>query len=158
MQSAGGMGGVLPELATNPSAAVARPADFIPLRLVVKPGDMAMELDRVDVLVGRHSRADVRLALPDVSRRHCRLVFSNGGWQVVDLNSLNGVFVNGERVIQAALQDHDIIGIGAFRFEVEMGNQHSGAEAVAGHKPEVPPRALSVAHLAMQFEGQRKAS
>ena len=48
-----------------------------------------------DMLIGRHSQADIRLPLPDVSRRHCRFFFGEGVWQVLDLNSLNGVFLNG---------------------------------------------------------------
>jgi predicted component of type VI protein secretion system len=157
MQPAGEMGCVLPELANNAPGERDVPADFIPLRLVVKPGGMAMELNRPDMLVGRHSEADVRLALPDVSRRHCRLVFSNGGWQVVDLNSLNGVFVNGERIIQAELHDHDIIGIGVFRFEVDMGSERAEAQRAPAEASEAH-QALSVTHLAMRFEEQRKAS
>ncbi|HYV37887.1 MAG TPA: FHA domain-containing protein, partial [Gemmataceae bacterium] len=68
----------------------------------------------------RHSAADVRLALPDVSRRHCRFVFSDGSWRVFDLNSLNGVFVNGERLQEATVFHGDRIRIGSLTFECEL--------------------------------------
>src|SRR5438128_1985002 len=68
--------------------------DFVPLRLLAQPGGLCIELTKPDMLIGRHSEADVRLALPDVSRRHCRFVFAQGQWQVIDLNSLNGIYVN----------------------------------------------------------------
>jgi pSer/pThr/pTyr-binding forkhead associated (FHA) protein len=94
-------------------------AGFIPLRLVL-PGGRAVELNRPEVVIGRHSEADVRLHLPDVSRRHCRFVFSEGRWQVFDLHSLNGLFVNDEQVQQATIQHRDVIRIGSYTFEVDL--------------------------------------
>src|SRR5262249_50890628 len=87
-----------------------------------------------DMLVGRHSCADVRLSLPDVSRRHCRFVFADGSWRVVDMNSLNGLFVNGERLQEATLFHGDRIRIGSLTFEADL----SAAEENPGH-PRLPP-------------------
>jgi pSer/pThr/pTyr-binding forkhead associated (FHA) protein len=103
----------------------ARPHDktsppFPPLKLVTQPSGFAVELTQPSTLVGRHTDADLRLPLPDVSRRHCRFVFADDSWQVVDLDSLNGVFVNGERVERATLRHQDIVVIGGFRFRVEL--------------------------------------
>lgn len=97
------------------------PDGFRPLRLVLQPGGLTIELDRPDLLVGRHSEADVRLALPDVSRRHCRIQYSSGQWRVVDLSSLNGVFVNGERMHESNLYDGDELRLGSFFFHVMVG-------------------------------------
>jgi pSer/pThr/pTyr-binding forkhead associated (FHA) protein len=94
--------------------------DILPLRLVL-PGSTPIDFKRSGMVVGRHSKADVRLPLPDVSRRHCRFVFSRGSWQVIDLNSLNGVFVNGVRVSGAKLFNGDRLRIGGFLFEVVYG-------------------------------------
>jgi pSer/pThr/pTyr-binding forkhead associated (FHA) protein len=99
--------------------AEATPA-FLPMRLVLQPSGASVEVTRPDVLVGRHSEADIRLPLPDVSRRHCRLVFADGGWQVIDLNSLNGIQVNGEQVLQAPLDQGDLLRVGGFTFQVEL--------------------------------------
>jgi pSer/pThr/pTyr-binding forkhead associated (FHA) protein len=79
--------------------------------------------------IGRHSDCDVRLPLPDVSRRHCRLEFTPAGWQVIDLNSLNGIQVNGEQVLQAPLEQGDLLRIGGFTFQVDL----SPASGSAGH-------------------------
>jgi pSer/pThr/pTyr-binding forkhead associated (FHA) protein len=148
---------VFPEFAAEVPSNIELPAGFLPLRLLLKPSDLVLELDRPDVLVGRHSQAGLRLALPDVSRRHCRLFFSNGGWQVVDLDSLNGVFVNGVRVRQGELRDHDLVGIGSFNFEVELQDGREGsAEPAQFTDAKIPPQ--SVTHLAQKFEQQRKAS
>jgi pSer/pThr/pTyr-binding forkhead associated (FHA) protein len=97
------------------------PADFVPLRLVLQPGCASVTLTRPDMLIGRHSQADIRLPLPDVSRRHCRFFFGEGVWQVLDLNSLNGVFLNGEPVRQATLHQGDLLRIGGFTFAVDLG-------------------------------------
>lgn len=92
---------------------------FIPLRLTLEPVGLSIEVQRPDVVVGRHSDAEVRLALPEISRRHCRLVFENQEWRVHDLNSLNGVFVNGERMQEATLYDGDRLQLGTFTIIVE---------------------------------------
>jgi FHA domain/Zinc-ribbon containing domain len=65
--------------------------------------------------VGRSLSADVRFDDPTVSRRHA-LVYRepDGGARILDDRSLNGVFVNGERVELAELGDGDEIAIGRF--------------------------------------------
>jgi pSer/pThr/pTyr-binding forkhead associated (FHA) protein len=103
------------------------PEDFVPLRLILQPSGAAVELAQPDILLGRHSQADVRLPLPDVSRRHCRFLFGQGVWQVIDLNSLNGVFLNGEPIRQATLHPGDLIRIGGFIFAVDLSGANTEA-------------------------------
>lgn len=93
---------------------------FLPLRLVLESTATVIEITRPDTVIGRHTEADIRLPLPDVSRRHCRLLFLEGGWQIMDLNSLNGIQVNGEQVLQAPLEQDDRIRIGGFHFIVDL--------------------------------------
>jgi pSer/pThr/pTyr-binding forkhead associated (FHA) protein len=97
------------------------PAGFLPLRLSLQPGGLSVDLIRPEMSVGRHSDADIRLRSPEVSRRHCRFVFAEGQWQVFDLSSLNGVWVNGLRVPRAILKNKDIIHIGSYDLEVQIG-------------------------------------
>ena len=97
------------------------PEDFVPLRLILQPSGASVELTQPDMLLGRHSQADIRQPLPDVSRRHCRFFFSEGVWQVLDLNSLNGVFLNGEPIRQATVRQGDLLRIGGFTFAVDLG-------------------------------------
>ena len=94
-------------------------AGFMPLRLNMEPGGLPLDVLAADVIVGRHSDAEVRLLLPDISRRHCRLVFDNQQWRVHDLNSLNGVFVNGERVQESSLYHGDKLQLGTCVLGVE---------------------------------------
>jgi hypothetical protein len=65
--------------------------------------------------VGRSLSADVRFDDPTVSRRHA-LVYREpgGGARILDDRSLNGVFLNGDRVDLAELADGDEIAIGRF--------------------------------------------
>ncbi len=51
-----------------------------------------------DVVVGRDLRADVRIAHPLISRAHLVLRFDQGRWIAIDNGSLNGMYVNGQRV------------------------------------------------------------
>lgn len=96
------------------------PGDFVPMRLVLQPSGALLEVNRPDMIVGRHTEADIRLPLPDISRRHCRLLFTDGGWQVIDLNSLNGIQVNGEQVLHAPLEQGDLLRIGGFTFTIDL--------------------------------------
>lgn len=133
------------------------PPGFVPLRLVLQPGGLCVELTRPEILLGRHSRADVRLALPDVSRRHCRFVFRDGQWRVFDLNSLNGVHVNGERMHEANLYDGDELRVGGFTFRVSVA---AGAPTVVFPGHAAGPEAdmiRSIAEALPQPE-RRKAS
>jgi pSer/pThr/pTyr-binding forkhead associated (FHA) protein len=133
------------------------PPGFNPLRLLLLPGGLCVEMTRPNMLVGRHSEADVRLALPDVSRRHCRFLFQHGNWKVIDLDSTNGVFVNGERMHEATLYDGDQIRLGSFLFAVRLEApsrpmpHHSAEEGILERiKGALPKSGVE--------RGQRKAS
>ena len=65
--------------------------------------------------VGRSLAADVRFDDPTVSRRHALIVRQADGVRVLDDRSLNGVFVNGERVEWSVLRDGDEILVGRYR-------------------------------------------
>ena len=65
--------------------------------------------------VGRSLAADVRFDDPTVSRRHALIVRQPDGVRVLDDRSLNGVFVNGERVEWSTLKDGDEILVGRYR-------------------------------------------
>jgi predicted nucleic acid-binding Zn-ribbon protein len=65
--------------------------------------------------IGRSLAADVRFDDPTVSRRHALVVRQADGVRVLDDRSLNGVFVNGERVEWRTLHDGDEILVGRYR-------------------------------------------
>jgi DNA-directed RNA polymerase subunit RPC12/RpoP len=73
---------------------------------------VAFQLQREWTRVGRSLAADVRFDDPTVSRRHALIVRQPDGLRVLDDRSLNGVFVNGERVEWSTLADGDEVVIG----------------------------------------------
>lgn len=120
-----------PDETTGPRLAP-EAGELAPLRLVLQPTGAVLEVTRPDVVVGRHSLADVRLALPDVSRRHCRMVHAGGKWEVIDLKSLNGLWVNDQAVEQAALNHGDMLRIGGFTFIVDLSKPVAVADPKSG--------------------------
>ncbi len=69
-------------------------------------------LSREWTRIGRSLAADIRFDDPTVSRRHALIVRQPDGLRVLDDRSLNGVFVNGERVEWSTLAEGDEIVIG----------------------------------------------
>ncbi len=124
-------------------------------------------LDQGELLVGRDADAGVVLSDPAVSRHHARLSREDGIWAVVDLDSLNGTFVNGVPVRRRALRSGDRIEIGStvFVFQEEgvappstavelsdqalrLGSTLVVPACVAATEPGGPGRALSSERLA----------
>ena len=62
--------------------------------------------------VGRSPGSDIQLEDPSVSRRHAIVTHRGGRTVLLDDRSLNGIYVNGERVSEAVLSDGDWIAIG----------------------------------------------
>jgi hypothetical protein len=72
-------------------------------------------LDREVTTIGRHPDADIFLDDVTVSRRHAELHHSDAGVVVRDLGSLNGSYVNGERVDERVLVTSEELQIGRFK-------------------------------------------
>jgi hypothetical protein len=72
------------------------------------------------VVLGRSREADIVLQDPNVSRRHAELRRDEGGWQIVDLGSTNGIKVNGRRVNNQPLSPGDQITIGVTDLTFEL--------------------------------------
>ncbi len=92
---------------------IERPGEYL---AYVEDGETVLvELTQEWTRVGRSLVADVRFDDPTVSRRHALLVRQPGGVRVLDDRSLNGVFVNGERIEWRMLEDGDEIVVGRYR-------------------------------------------
>jgi hypothetical protein len=73
------------------------------------------------VLIGRDPDNDLLLRSRQVSRYHAAIVpTAEGHYYVVDLNSANGVQVNGERTERCLLGDGDVLRIGQFELKLEL--------------------------------------
>ena len=62
--------------------------------------------------MGRSPGAEFVVDAAMVSRLHCRLTAGATELEVIDLESTNGTFVNGQRVTQATLKEGDTLGVG----------------------------------------------
>jgi type II secretory pathway predicted ATPase ExeA len=81
-------------------------------------------LDRITLtqrtLLGRSEHNDVCLPSPYLSRHHAAIVGTPDGYYVVDLNSVNGLALNGRRVERAVLSDQDVLTVGPFKIKVQI--------------------------------------
>jgi pSer/pThr/pTyr-binding forkhead associated (FHA) protein len=68
--------------------------------------------------IGRAPHADFVVDATLASRLHCRLAAGAAELEVVDLDSTNGTYVNGQRVTRAALTPGDRLGVGEIEFVV----------------------------------------
>jgi pSer/pThr/pTyr-binding forkhead associated (FHA) protein len=74
---------------------------------------------------GRHPRSDIFLDDITVSRRHVEVSRSPSGYVLRDVGSLNGTYVNRERIDEATLSDGDEVQIGKFKLVFFGGRQGS---------------------------------
>ncbi len=73
-----------------------------------------LKLDKSEFVMGRSPDLSLQVDDDGISRRHCKIAqASNGHFQLVDLGSTNGTYLNGIKVNVATLQDGDKIQIGA---------------------------------------------
>ena len=74
-------------------------------------GGDTIPLIREHLVMGRRESCDICLRFPNVSGVHCELTFRDGYWVIKDLNSTNGIKVNGVRVPRKLLHPDDTITI-----------------------------------------------
>jgi hypothetical protein len=72
-----------------------------------------MRVDKRRVLLGRSRECDIQVEDPNVSRRHAELRQEGSSYWIVDLDSTNGVEVNGKRVKRAKLSSGDTFTVGS---------------------------------------------
>jgi hypothetical protein len=100
--------------------------------LVVKRGPNAGSrflLDQDVTTAGRHPDSDIFLDDVTVSRRHAEFRREGSGYSVHDVGSLNGTYVNRERIEVASLAGGDEVQIGKFRLVYLTAAVSAGLEA-----------------------------
>ena len=70
-------------------------------------------IDKESIVIGRSRDCDIRLADPNVSRRHAELRQEGTAYWILDLGSTNGLTVNGRRQQRARLENEDRITVGS---------------------------------------------
>lgn len=107
------------------------------------------------IVLGREPGVEMRVIDPSASRRHASISRTKDqtGWILIDLNSSNGTFLNGEKVQQQRIRPGDIIQIGdthlrlfdvreGQRQTVILGGAPSESAAAAQHSRPSPANAL----------------
>jgi hypothetical protein len=89
-----------------------------PATLVLSDG-RRVQLSDDGAIIGRLPDCAVALTDPQVSRHHAAIQYDERGYHVVDLDSMNGIEVNGMRVREHLLRDGDVIQIGATSIRYE---------------------------------------
>lgn len=93
--------------------------------------DLEITLTEGEQTIGRGAQNSICLVYKKISRQHARFYPSGGSWEIEDLQSANGVFVNEERVTHSRLGHGDIVRLGPvpFRFELERSETPEEAQA-----------------------------
>ena len=95
-------------------------------------GRNRVRIEPLPFLIGRQSGSQLVLRDTRISRTHARIVADGGGYLIEDLQSLNGVFVNDERVDRRRLQPADRISFGAAdSYRLEFTAQEPTLERIA---------------------------
>jgi pSer/pThr/pTyr-binding forkhead associated (FHA) protein len=93
--------------------------------LIVKRGPNAGSkffIDSDATVIGRHPESDIFLDDVTVSRKHAEIRRSDEGFTLADVGSLNGTYVNRERVEEASLASGDEIQVGKFKLVFLAGS------------------------------------
>ena len=124
--------------------------------LIVQRGDTLVTVlpwDQEEMFAGRGSECEILLAEPEVSRKHA--VFArrmDGSYLVRDLGSINGVFVNDEKVDECVLAVGDIVRIESFALTFLLDHQPIGSEVQAPTPPPAASADLEKGHMTVLGE------
>jgi len=105
-------------------------------------GGDPIPLLRETMTVGRRESCDVRLNFPNVSGIHCQLNFRDGYWFIRDLNSTNGIKVNGTRVQEKILHPQDEISIGKRTYLIQYDMPVGGQRAMEDMEEDILSQSL----------------
>ncbi len=86
--------------------------------LVPVGGGDSIPLVREQLTLGRRESCDICLRFPNISSVHAQLTFQDGYWRIRDMNSTNGIKVNGSRVLEKMLHPKDKISIGKREYTI----------------------------------------
>jgi predicted component of type VI protein secretion system len=97
--------------------------------LIPVGGGDPIPLLKKSLLVGRRESCDIVLRFSNVSAHHCQMSVSSGYWHVRDLQSRNGVKVNGSRVTadNKRLDPGDILSVASHKYEMRYSPMELGA-------------------------------
>jgi pSer/pThr/pTyr-binding forkhead associated (FHA) protein len=93
--------------------------------------ERVLSWDAPRLCLGRAVECDVVLSAAEVSRNHSLLVFDGERYEVRDLESINGTWVNGEKISRRTLEVGDVIRVDEFELTFVLEDGPIGDEIVA---------------------------
>jgi len=102
----------------------------VPSLFVIRGNDQGtrFELQQQTIGVGRDSSNTVQLHDTEVSRRHAEIRRVEDDYMIVDLNSSNGTFVNGQRIQRHRLASGDQVQVGGTLMLFTRPSEESGQD------------------------------
>jgi hypothetical protein len=122
-------------------------------KLIIHHGELTTEheLGEDSVVIGRDPDCDLFFTDRKLSRRHARIVRApDGGFQLVDLGSRNGSWVNEERVDEQRLSGRDEIRLGSLRIVFDAGTSPHAVGSAEQDTGQFASGADATVHLAGQ--------
>ena len=95
--------------------------------LIPQGGGDPIPLLKKQLLVGRRESCDIVLRFANVSAHHCQFFINGGYWYVRDMQSRNGVKVNGIRVQEKRIGPGDKVSVSKHNYELEYSPADLGA-------------------------------
>src|SRR5688572_27531554 len=116
-------------------------------KLVVVGGDVKTTeiVLKLPSIIGRGRGTAVVLPHPLVSRQHCEIFESAGQLMVRDLGSLNGTFVNNERITESILGPGELLTVGTVTFRAVYDSEASPKAAASTLKQKPGEKTVKVA-------------
>lgn len=132
---------------TVSTAPFVEPPDCEALEIFFEGKPFALHrLDRAKSAIGRNGANDIHISGPFVSRFHAVVAREDGGTFVIDLQSTNGTYVNGERVTRRRLQAGDVIEIEGFTLRF-VDPQHAEQQPQSGDRSDALVMQAPLDHL-----------
>jgi ABC-type multidrug transport system ATPase subunit/ABC-type multidrug transport system permease subunit len=119
-----------------------------------------------DIVIGRDPASQIALDHPAVSRRHAQVSYRDGERVIRDLGSVNGTFVNGQRVTDwTPLQMGDVIQLGPYRLVYDGQAEQISTSVLQGHRLDaiglgvrVPDGRMILQDISMSIQGSEFAA
>ncbi len=101
----------------------------MPAQLLALTDGPSIVLDKPILLLGRHPECDILIDSRKISRRHCVIAQVADYLVIRDLESTNGIRINGSRVVEGKLRPGDEVTIGNHRYQVKWSDLPSPPRA-----------------------------
>ena len=76
------------------------------------------KIDQNEIIIGRDPGSDIQIDNIAISREHACIVKGSNDYFIEDMNSKNGIFINGKKITKKFLKTNDEITIGKYSLQI----------------------------------------